>query len=67
MSDMGDDFKALHEHNRAIRAKFGVECPKCRTFQPKRHPTILLPGQRCRVDRYKDPRPDLTDEQWGSA
>lgn len=67
MSDMGDDFKVLHDHNRAIRAKFGVECPRCRTFRPKAHATILLPGQRCRVDRFKDPRPDLTDKQWESV
>lgn len=67
MSEIGDAFKDLLVHNRAIRAKFGVECPKCRTFRPKAHATILLPGQRCRVDRYKDPRPDLTNEQWGSV
>ena len=67
MSDMADDFRALRDHKKAIRAKYGVPCPECRRLQPKRHPTILLPQQRCRVDGYRDPRPELTDEQWSEA
>jgi hypothetical protein len=67
MSDTGDDFRALSAHKKALRKKFGVPCPECRRLQPKRNATILMPQQRCRVDGYRDPRPELTDEQFASA
>ena len=64
MSDMGDDFRVLRDHKKALRERHGVECPECKRLQPKRNATILLPRQRCRVDGYRDPRPELTDEQF---
>ena len=67
MSDMGDDFKALKDHKKALRAKYGIECPECRRKRPKANATILMPQQRCRVDGYRDQRPELTDEQWMDA
>lgn len=67
MSDVIDTDKAMDEHREALRAKFGVPCPQCRIARPKTNPSILLPQQRCRVDKYVDPRPQLTNEQWGSA
>ena len=57
MGDMADLFRDLREHKRDLRARLGVPCPQCRVKQPKREPSILLPGQRCRVDGYRDPRP----------
>lgn len=67
MGDMGDLYNALRDERRAIRAKFGVRCPDCNIKQPKREPTILLPGQRCKVDGYRDPRPRLTDAELDTA
>jgi hypothetical protein len=67
MGDMGELFNALRDERRALRAMYGVNCPECNRLQPKRTPTILLPGQRCKVDRYRDPRPRLTDEQREAA
>lgn len=67
MSDTIDDYKAIGENKKRLRAKYGVLCPECKVKRPKAHPTILLPQQRCRVDGYRDPRPELTDEQWGSV
>lgn len=67
MGDMGDDFRALRDHKKAIRDKYGVNCPQCSIKRPKAHPSILLPRQRCKVDGYVDPRPRLTDEQWSEA
>lgn len=67
MGDMGDDFRAMRDHRRALRDKYGVECPVCRVKRPKAHASILLPGQRCKVDGHRDPRPRLTDEQWEAA
>lgn len=56
MGDMGDLYNAVRDDRREKRARLGVNCPKCNELQPKRIPTILLPGQRCRVDGYRDPR-----------
>jgi hypothetical protein len=56
VSDTIDDFRALKEHRREERRRLGVECPRCRQVRLKAHPSILLPGQRCRVDGYVDPR-----------
>ncbi len=64
MSDMGDDFRAFREHKRELRNRYGVNCPVCTKQLPKAQPTILLPQQRCRVCKYVDPRPELTDEQY---
>lgn len=53
-------WRAWKGHKQLRRQRFGVPCPKC----PKnRNPTILMPGQKCKVDGYKDPRPRLTQEQ----
>lgn len=56
MGDTGDDFRALRDDRREQRAKLGVACPECVTKLPKAHPSILLPGQRCRIHGYRDPR-----------
>lgn len=56
MGDMGDIFRAHREHMRERRRRLGVPCPRCKEVRPKAHPSILLPGQRCRVDGYTDPR-----------
>jgi hypothetical protein len=62
VSDAIDDFRALKQFRALVRKHFGVPCPCCQIEQPKRQPTILEPGQRCRVHRpaYVDPRPELT-------
>lgn len=67
MGDVGDDFRALKEHKKAVREKFGRDCPECKKKRPKACPSILLPQQRCRVDGHIDPRPQLTDEQFLSV
>jgi len=61
MGDMGDIFNAWKEHGSKLRAQYGVDCPMCNVVQPKRNPTILLPGQRCKVDGYRDQRPRLSE------
>jgi len=64
MGDMGDYYNDIRNDRRERRAKFGLECPQCRVVRPKAQPSILLPNQRCKVDGYRDPRPDdrFTDE-----
>lgn len=56
MGDMGDLFNALKADRRERRRKLGVECPECRRLRPKTNASILLPGQRCKVDGYRDTR-----------
>jgi hypothetical protein len=64
MGDVGDFYNDLRDERREKRARLGVPCPQCRVKQPKRQPTILMPGQRCKVDGYRDPRPrDIEDDQ----
>lgn len=67
MSDTGDDYRAMRDHKNRVRAKFGVDCPQCAIARPKACASILLPGQRCKVDGYVDPRPRITDEEWANA
>lgn len=69
MGDMKDDFRALDEYRQRIRKAFGVPCPMCRKEQPKRQPTILEQGRRCKVHRpaYVDPRPEPTQEEINQA
>lgn len=57
MGDMGDYFNDLRHDRRARREAFGVPCPQCKIVRPKANASILLPGQRCKVDGYRDPRP----------
>jgi hypothetical protein len=56
MGDMGDFYRDVKDARRELRDRLGVDCPMCNVKQPKRTPTILLPGQRCKVDGYRDPR-----------
>ena len=56
MGDMGDDFRAHREKMKALRAKIGLPCPECKAKLPKANPSILLPGQRCKIHGYRDQR-----------
>lgn len=66
MSDMIDAYRDLKAFRRLRRERFGQPCPRCQSEQPKRQPTILEPGQRCKVHRpaYVDPRPELTQADY---
>jgi len=52
MSDMGDDFREHKEYIRDRKAKEGIDCPGCIKHHPKRCPTRLLPGWKCKVCGY---------------
>jgi hypothetical protein len=56
MSEMADVFNEMKARRRERRRLFGVECPECKKLRPKTNASILLPGQKCRVDGYIDPR-----------
>ena len=56
MSDTIDDYKAIKQRRKEDRAAFGVPCPVCVEKLPKAHPSILLPGQRCRIHGFRDQR-----------
>ena len=67
MSDVGEMYTAMRAHKQRLRAKYGQPCPACVRLLPRAHPSILLPQQVCRIHKYRDPRPELTDAQWGDA
>ena len=64
MSDMTDMFQGLKGHNKRLRKVYGVDCPECVRLLPKANPSVLLPQQVCRIHKYRDERPELTDEQY---
>jgi hypothetical protein len=57
MGDTGDDFKFFREYRKVQRDLYGVPCPECVAKLPKANPSILLPGQRCKIHGYRDNRP----------
>lgn len=63
MSDMIDVFRGIKDHRKAVRRAYGAACPRCLETARRASATILLPQQRCRVDGYVDPRPELSSEQ----
>lgn len=67
MSDQIDNFRAQKDHLKALKAKYGVQCPACKQRRPKAQPSILLPGGNCRVDGHLDLRPRLTNDEWSKA
>ena len=56
MSEYGDLCRDIRAARAKARAEHGVACPACAEKRPKAQPSILLPGQRCKVDGYRDPR-----------
>ncbi len=64
MSDYADLCRDLRAAKREARAKHGVPCPDCVQLLPKAYPTILLPQQRCKIHKYRDPRPRTADSEY---
>jgi hypothetical protein len=56
MGEMGEMFRDLKAERQAQRAKWGVNCPTCLKERPRGNATLLLPGQTCKVDKFRDPR-----------
>ena len=67
MSEMCEVFRAMKDHKKRLREKYGAPCPECKRLLPKASPSILLPQQMCRIHKYRDPRPDLTEEEWSKV
>ena len=65
MGDMADIFNDIKQQRRLLRQKYGSECPKCKQLRPKTNASILLPGQKCLVDGYIDPRPRHDEHSHG--
>lgn len=64
MSDYGDMCRDIREARREARDKHGKPCPVCVQKLPKAHPSILLPGQRCKIHGYRDPRQRTPDTEY---
>ena len=63
-SDYGELCHDLREARRSVRTKHGVPCPQCARLLPKACPTILLPGQRCKIHGYRDPRQRAAETEY---
>jgi hypothetical protein len=50
-------YRAMDEHRKERRRLYGRPCPVCVEKLPRACPTILLPGQRCRIHNHRDTRP----------
>lgn len=61
--DYGDLCREARKSKRELRDKHGVPCPECQRLLPKACPSILLPGQRCKIHSYRDPRPRQHQEK----
>jgi len=59
VGDVGDDFRALREYLKIKKDLYGIDCPGCKIAHPKRTPTRMMPGQRCKVCGYVDRRPAI--------
>ena len=64
MSDYGDMCREIRDARREARAKHGVPCPVCVEKLPKAHPSILLPGQRCKIHGFRDPRERTRENEY---
>jgi hypothetical protein len=53
---MGAFYRDVRDARTEKRRSLGRECPQCHILRPKTNASILLPGQRCKVDGYRDPR-----------
>lgn len=56
MGEQAEIWKDLRNERSERRKRLGVNCPGCPKVQPKRIPTLLLPGQRCKVCGHVDRR-----------
>lgn len=62
MGDMGDMWNDAKSELKERKKREGIDCPGCKVEQPKRIPTRLLPGWKCRVCgyRYKPGKIEIT-------
>jgi hypothetical protein len=69
MGDMGDGWNELKHIRGVLRRQFGIECQDCIEKLPKSSPSILLPGQRCKIKGhgFKNTNPRITQEQRDEA
>lgn len=56
MGDEGEFWRDVKAYRREQRDKFGENCMGCIANHPKRNPSILMPGQRCKWCGYADKR-----------
>ena len=64
MSDYGDLCRDIRDAKSETRRLHGINCPDCVRLLPKANPSILLPGQRCKIHGYRDPRKRTPDNEY---
>lgn len=65
MSECAEIYGAMKDARKHLRTVLGVNCPECVRLIPRACPSILIPGQRCRIHGYVDPRgQDLIEAEY---
>lgn len=64
MSEVAEMYQGMRDFKKLLRATYGKPCPECQRLLPRANPTILLPQQRCRIHKWRDPRPELTQSEY---
>jgi hypothetical protein len=64
MGETGEYWKEHREYRKSQRSLHGNDCLGCKANYPNRIPTLLMPGQTCRVCGYKRER--KTDKKKGN-
>lgn len=64
MSEVAEMYRGMQGFRKQLRAAYGVPCPECQRLLPKAHPKILLPMDYCKMHKYRDPRPELTQADY---
>jgi hypothetical protein len=67
MSEVAEIYQGMKSFKAKLRERHGVPCPECQRLLPKAHPKILLPGHYCRMHKYTDRRPELTQEDYDAV
>lgn len=57
-----EDFEPLvqlRKARREFKRRYATPCQQCVELLPKAHPSMLLPGQKCRIHGWTNPAPRL--------
>lgn len=64
MSDVAEMYRGMQDFRKLLRATYGVPCAECQRLLPRAQPKILLPMGYCKMHKYRDPRPELTQADY---
>jgi hypothetical protein len=60
MGGEGASYRVIKASSKEYKEEYGIPCPGCVKDHPKRSPTIMTPGKRCKVCGFQDRRRRMT-------